>query len=36
MKHRACEEDYVWNPSTFNCEYDKDCEIGEYLKDVNA
>ena len=27
------EEDYAWNPSTFACECDKNCDISEYLKD---
>ena len=33
IKHRTCEEEYAWSPSTCACECDKDCEIGEYLKD---
>ena len=31
-----CEEDHAWNPSTSACEYDKKCEIGEYLKDYTC
>ena len=30
------EEDYAWNPSTSAWEYDKKCEIGEYLKDCTC
>ena len=33
IKYRECEEDHVWNPSTCACEFDKDCEIDEYLKE---
>ena len=25
-------KDYAWNPSLCACEWDKDCEIDEYLK----
>ena len=24
-------KNYMWNPSTCDCEYDKTCRIGEYL-----
>ena len=33
IKHCVCKEDYAWNHSICVCECDKDCEIGEYLKD---
>ena len=33
---RICEEDHGWNPSTSACEYDKKCEIAEYLKDCTC
>lgn len=26
-------EDCAWNPCLYRCKCDKDCEIGEYLKD---
>ena len=26
----------VWNPSNCNCEYDKSCDIGEYLDHKNC
>ena len=33
---RVCEEDYAWNPSICACECDKDCEVGEYLKNCTS
>ena len=27
----SCGKNYMWNPSTCDCEYDKTCRIGEYL-----
>ena len=33
IRCRICEEHYVWNSGTCTFEYDKDCDIGEYLKD---
>ena len=36
IKHCSCEEDYAWNLSRYACECDKDCEIGEYLKDCKC
>ena len=27
IRHRICEEDYVWNPSKRACEFNKDFEI---------
>ena len=32
VKHCTCEEDYTWNSNTCDCECDKDCKTGEYLK----
>ena len=32
IRHRACEEEYSWNLNTCACECDKDCNIGENLK----
>ena len=34
IRDRACEVDYVWNPTMYDCECDKDCEIDEYLKEM--
>ena len=36
IKHRASQEGYIWNSSTCACEYEKDCEIGEYLKNYEC
>ena len=27
----VCDKGYMWNPSTCACEYDKYCEVGQYL-----
>ena len=32
----SCEEDYMWNPSTFNCECHKACKTKEYLDIINC
>ena len=26
-----CEKGFIWNPSNCECEYDKSCDVGEYL-----
>ena len=26
-----CDKGFIWNPSDCNCEYDKSCDIREYL-----
>ena len=26
-----CDKGYIWNPSNCECEYDKLCDVGEYL-----
>ena len=36
IKHQACEENNVWNPRTCVCKWDKNCEIGKYLKDCQC
>ena len=28
---KECEKGFIWNPSNCECEYDKSCDIGEYL-----
>ena len=34
IKYCACEQDYARNPTSLcACECDKDCQIGEYLKE---
>ena len=30
-----CDDGFIWNPSTCECEYDKSCDIGEYLNYEN-
>ena len=27
----VCDKGYIWNPSNYECECDKSCDIGEYL-----
>ena len=27
----ACDKGYAWNPSNCECEWDKSCDVGEYL-----
>ena len=27
----VCNKEFIWNPSNCECEYDKLCDIGEYL-----
>ena len=36
MKYRACEEDYAWNTSICAGKCEKNCDIGEYLKDFTC
>ena len=36
IKHRVCKEDYVWNTSNCGCEWDKNCEVREYLKNCTC
>ena len=26
-----CDKVFIWNPSNCECEYDKSCDVGEYL-----
>ena len=32
----VCDKGYAWNPSNCECEYDKSCDIGEYLDYKNC
>ena len=27
----VCDKRFIWNPSNWECEYDKSCDIGKYL-----
>ena len=27
----VCDKGYIWNPSNYDCECDKSCDVGEYL-----
>ena len=27
----VCDKGFIWNPSNCECEFDKSCNIGEYL-----
>ena len=31
-----CDKGFIWNPSNFECECDKACDIGEYLNFENC
>ena len=31
-----CDKGFIWNPSNFECECDKNCDIGEYLDYENC
>ena len=31
-----CDKGFVWNPSNYECECDKSCDIGEYLDYKNC
>ena len=31
-----CDKGFVWNPSNCECEYDKACNVGEYLEYGNC
>ena len=32
----VCDKGYIWNPSTFSCECDKLCDVGQYLDYKNC
>ena len=32
----VCNKEFIWNPSNFECECDKSCDIGEYLDYSNC
>ena len=32
----VCEKAFIWNPSNFECECDKSCDVGEYLDYENC
>ena len=36
IKYCVCEEDYAWSNSIFAGECEKNCEIGEYLRDFTC
>ena len=27
----VCDKGFIWNPSNFDCKFDKSCDTGEYL-----
>ena len=31
-----CDKEFIWNPSNCECEWDKSCDIGEYLDYKNC
>ena len=31
-----CDKGFIWNPSSSECEFDKSCDIGEYLDYKNC
>ena len=32
----VCDKGFIWNPSNCDCEWDKNCDIGEYLDYENC
>ena len=32
----VCDKGFAWNPSNCDCEYDKSCDVGEYLDYSNC
>ena len=32
----VCDRWYIWNPNNCKCEYDKSCDVGEYLDYENC
>ena len=32
----TCDKGFIWNPSNFECECDKACDVGEYLDYKNC
>ena len=32
----VCDKGFIWNPSNCECEYDKSCDVGEYLDYSNC
>ena len=32
----VCDKEYVWSPSNCECEYDKSCDVAEYLDYENC
>ena len=32
----VCDEGFIWNPSNYECECDKSCNVGEYLDYENC
>ena len=32
----VCEKGFIWNPTYFECECDKSCDVGEYLDYENC
>ena len=32
----VCDKGFIWDPSNCECEYDKSCDIGEYLDYENC
>ena len=36
IKEYICDTGFIWNPSNYECECDKSCNIGEYLDYSNC
>ena len=37
MIHKGvCDKGFIWNPSNYECEFDKSCDAGEYLDYENC
>ena len=36
LDKRVCDKGLIWNPCNRECEYDKSCDVGEYLHYENC
>ena len=36
LDKRVCDKGLIWNPCNWECEYDKSCDVGEYLHYENC
>ena len=36
IEKEICDKGFIWNPSNCECEFDKSCDVGEYLDYANC